>query len=414
MKIAVFTDIYAPWGNGGIASSIRAQKAELEKLGHEVTVFCPGFNATEKGVVNVPSHKHWRVSNTVMALRPGVVEEFIEAKFPDFGDFEIVHVHYEASCSIAGIRLAQKYNIPLVQTQHGREDVAIAVNMPHPIKFLTAATLNLAHQKCLPHTTKVKHDKYQAPTRTRAKMWDLVVNHAENADVLVTPADHMARKIEHYGATRPIVVVSNGIAEELVTKEFTPRKMKDGDVLKIVWNCRVSREKRIMPLLRALKIVRRPYILYVYGNGNELKRAKRYAEKNQLKVKFFGETDRKKIIKRMSEAHLGATVSYNFDVQAMTLLEAEATGLPTFFCDPDMMEIVPQGGYVLAGGPEAEAMAFALEKIAAEDIEKMSKVMLKNRAKVLQATQIKELLRVYELAKKEHKKRELKAAELAE
>ncbi len=404
MKIAVFTDIYAPWGSGGIASSIKAQKDELEKRGHEVVVFCPGFNAREKNVVNVPSHKVIKVSNSVIAQRPKVVEEFVLSKFPNFAEFDVVHVHYEASCSIAGVRLAKKFGLPLVQTQHGREDMAIAVNVPHPLKFVTAGVLKFAHGRCLPHTIKVKRDKFQAPTFTRAKMWNLIVNHAEQADVVITPSKHFARKIEHYGVTKPVVVVSNGIPEELVAEDFEVRKLSDGDVLKIVWNCRVSKEKRMMPLLMALKGLKRPYILYVYGDGNALKKAQKYAERHNLKVKFYGRVDRAKIVKRMREAHLSATVSYNFDVQAMTLLEAEATGLPVFFCDPCMREIMPAGSYVMADSPEAEAMMMALEDLPAGQIEKMSTVMLKHRKEVLQDAQIAQLLKVYRLAMTEHQK----------
>lgn len=404
MKVAVFTDIYAPWGHGGIASSIRAQKAELERLGHEVVVFCPGFDAREKGVVNVPSHKKIRISDSVVSKRPSVVEDFVLEKYPDFASFDVVHVHYEASCSIAGVRLAKKFNLPLVQTQHGREDVAISVNMPHPIKLLTATVLDTAHGACLPHEIKVKRDKFQAPTLTRAKMWSVVVNHAEQADIVITPARHFAHKIEHYGVTKPIMIVSNGIPEELVAMEFPARKLEDGGVLKIVWNCRVSKEKRIMPLLEALKGLKRPYVLHVYGNGNNLKRAKRYAERNKLKVKFYGETDRAKIVKRMSEVHLSATVSYNFDVQAMTLLEAEATGLPVFFCDPAMREVVPQSSYIMADGPEAEALRMALEEFDEAEIEKMSKKMLAKRDDVMQGKQVKQLLNVYKEAIKMHEK----------
>lgn len=405
MKVAIFTDIYAPWGNGGIASSIKAQKAELERLGHEVVLFCPGFNATEKGVMTVPSHPKLRISGAVVARRPSIVEEFVVEKYPDFASFDVVHVHYEAGCSIAGVRLAKRFNVPLVQTQHGREDVAISVNMPHPIKFLTANTLNFLHNKCLPHTIKVKKDKFQAPTLTRTRMWEVVVNHAENADVVVTPSGHFARKIEHYGVTKPIMVVSNGISEELVTGDFPVREFKDGDVLKIVWNCRVSKEKRIMPLLGALKNLKRPYVLYVYGNGNALSRAKKYAKKHKLKVKFYGDVKREKIVERMREAHLGATVSYNFDVQPMTLLEAEATGLPVFFCDPEMIEIVPAESFIIAGGPEPEAMKIALENFDADKIGKMSAVMLKNRESVMQSEQTKKLLKVYKKAKELHKKK---------
>ncbi len=400
MKVAIFTDIYAPWGDGGIATSVRAQKDELERRGHEVTVFCPGFNAHEKNVVTVPSHKWLKINGAVLAKRPGAIEKFVLAKMKNFGeDFDVVHVHYEASCSIAGVRLAQRYNLPLAQTMHGREDMAIAVNVPHPWKFMVAWALNFLHSRYLPHQEKVQRDKYQALTRARAKMWELMVNQAENADVVVTPSEHFARKLEHYGVTKPIVAVSNGIPKELVDMKYQLRMMADGDVLKMVWNSRVSKEKRIMPFLQALGMLKRPYIVWIYGNGNMMKKAKKYAKEKQLKVKFYGAVKRAKIVARMQEAHLGIMASYNFDTQGMTLLEAEATGLPVFFCDPEMTEVVPQGGYVLAGGPEAVAMAISLENLKPENIAEMSKVMMEHRKEVLQEVQIKKLLAVYKLAK---------------
>lgn len=399
MKIAIFTDIYAPWGTGGVASSIKAQKDALESLGHEVTVFCPGFDAREKNVVNVPSHKILRINNSVVSKRPTVVEEFVLGKFPNFAEFDVVHVHYEASCSLAGVRLARRFGLPLVQTMHGREDMAIAINVAHPWKTLVAQLMNILHNKYLPHDSKIKRDKFQAPTRARAKMWELVVNQAEYADVVITPSAHFAYKLEHYGVTRPIRVVSNGVSESLVAADFALRKLDDGDVLKMIWNSRASREKRILPFLQAVALLERPYILYVYGDGNELKRAKKYVRKHDLKVKFYGMQKREKIIERMREAHLGIMASYNFDTQGMTLLEAEATGLPVFFCDPNMREVVPNGSYVLAGGPEAAAMAIALQNLLAEQIAKMSQQMLKNRQKVLQSAQVETLLAVYDLAR---------------
>ena len=152
-----------------------------------------------------------------------------------------------------------------------------------------------------------------------------------------------------------------------------------------------------MPFLAALRGLKRPYLVHIYGDGNELKKAKKYAEKHGLKVKFYGRRKRAQILERMREAHLGVAASYNFDTQGMILLEAEATGLP------DMMEVAPEGSYVLAGGPEAEAMAIALENIPAEKIEKMSKKMLRERREVLQSTQVKNLERVYREAIKIHK-----------
>ena len=145
MKIAIFTDIYAPWADGGIASSVKAQKDDLERLGHEVTVFCPGFDAHEKSVVTVPSHKWLRVNGAVIAKRPGVVEDFVLKQKENFAEYDLVHVHYEASCSIAGVRLARRFGLPLVQTMHGREDMAIQINVAHPWKYIVARILFCRH-----------------------------------------------------------------------------------------------------------------------------------------------------------------------------------------------------------------------------------------------------------------------------
>lgn len=404
MRIAVFTDIYATNASGGIASSVQAQKTELEKLGHEVVVFCPGLKSTEKNVVLVPSHKNIRINGAIMAKSPKKIIDFVIQKCPDFGEFDLVHVHYEASCSIAGVILAKMYNLPLVQTMHGREDMAIAMNVPYSLKTIVATVLNFAHGRCLPHVTKVKRDKFQAPTVARAKMWNMMVNHAENADVVITPSDHFAKKLEHYGVSRPILAVSNGVAMDLVGDDCKERDYQDGDVLRMIWNSRLSQEKRIMPFLQAVKGLKRPYILHIYGDGNQKRKAQKYAKRHHLKTKFYGYKKREQILEKMQKAHLAIMASYNFDTQGMTLLESEATGLPVFFCDPEMMGIVPVGSFIIAGGPEPEAMMIALENFDASQIKKMSAVMLKNQKNVMQDAQMKKLLKAYNLAKTEHKK----------
>jgi len=105
----------------------------------------------------------------------------------------------------------------------------------------------------------------------------------------------------------------------------------------------------------------------------------------------------------MKNAHLSIMASYGVDTQGMTLLEAEAVGLPVFYCDPDMKEVVPKGGGVISEGPEPAKMAEALMKVIEQPkkIEKMSQVMLKHREEILQSTMIKALLKVYgDLVKK--------------
>lgn len=134
MRIAVFTDLYLEIA-GGIPSSISAQKKELEKLGHSVTVFCPGFSKPEeKNVIVLPTAKFIKINGAPTARWPKIIVKFIKENYPNFkSDFDLIHVHYEAGASIAAILLAKEFNLPLVQTMHGREDMAIAVNVPHPV-----------------------------------------------------------------------------------------------------------------------------------------------------------------------------------------------------------------------------------------------------------------------------------------
>ena len=259
MRIAVFTDIYAPWATGGIVSSIQAQKRELEKLGHTVVVFCPGFDSDDPTVVTVPTFKRLKINETAVARTPQEIETAILDQRPEFGrEFDLVHAHYEAACSIAGIRLARRFGLPVVQTMHGREDMAIAVNVAPALRFGVAEALDLLHAQCLEHGVEVERDQFQAPTLTRARMWRLMVNHAESADIVVTPTRHFAEKLRHYGVTRPLRVVSNGVDEDLVTQEFQVRRLEEGAPLLMLWNSRVSHEKRIMPFLKAVAQLQRP------------------------------------------------------------------------------------------------------------------------------------------------------------
>ena len=420
MNIAIFTDVFLEVP-GGIPSSIIAQKKSLEELGHKVTIFAPGFTDKKgntiglldkeilKDTIVVPTHKHLRLNGAPLSKSPETVEKWLIENYPMFSSFDLVHVHYEASCSLAGMKMARRFKIPLVQTMHGREDMAIAVNVPHPFKTLVGSALNFLHSRYIPHHVIVSRDTDLAPTVARAKMWTMMVNHANFADAVLTPSEHFAKKLKRYGVTKPITVVSNGVADEMIaeidkkvkkTKKTLERDMQAGEPLKMFWNSRLSREKRIMPFLLALSKMRSPYFFSACGDGNELKKAKRFIKKYNMsdKVKLYGRVPHEEVLDKMLTQHLSITVSYGFDTQGLTLLEAEAVGLPVFFCDPDMKEVVPMSGALMSDGPSPEQMANALDDLSAnpERIRLMSKEMLKHRVEILQSTQIKKLVAVYQ------------------
>lgn len=410
MKIAFFSDCYLDM-TGGIVSSINAVKAELERLGHTVYVFSTGFPRSKearfmlakKHIYEVPSCWLFFRGLAPISRRPAIIEKWLVENFPELKDFDIFHTHYESGCSIAGMRLGRRLGIPVVQTMHGREDMGETNIIPYGLRTFVATNINWFHSWYLPHKKIVKKDRYLADNFAKAKMWTMMVNHANNADIVLSPSLQFKRKLEHYGVEKKIEVVPNAVKDELVGGKGAVRKLEKGEKLKIIWHSRVSEEKRMMPFLRALKTVNGNYEMRVYGGGGDFFRARRFAKKNQMNVAFYNTSPFEVVAEAMDWANLDVLVSYNFDTFGMTLIEAEAKGLPVFICDPDFKEVVPKGSYKLAAGPEPEKMAKALQDLIdnPEQIEKMSRVMIENREEVKQSLRIKKLIKIYEGAIKE-------------
>lgn len=404
MKIAIFTDCFLDL-TGGIRSSIKAQKTALEKNGHEVLIFSTGFPKTKQELKKlarekiflVPSCKLFFRGLTPVSRRPRIIEKWLLKNFPDLKEFDVFYIHYEAGCSIAGLRLGKKLNIPTVQVMHGREDMGETNIIPFGLRSFVAAALNLFHSWYLPHQITVRRDDFLANSYAKAKMWTLMVNHANFADLVLTPSEHFRQKLIHYGVKKEIKVFPNGFPDENFPKHPPMQDFKAGEELRIIWHSRVSAEKRMMPFLRALLKVNGKYRFDVYGGGGDFFRARRFARRHHLNVYFHGNVSFEKLAAAISNAHLDVLVSYNFDTFGMTLIEAEAYGVPVFFCDPDMKEVVPLGSFVMSKNETPAAMATALNDLInyPEKIAEMSKIMLLHRDEILISHRIKILESIF-------------------
>ena len=388
MKIAIFSDCYLDL-TGGIVTSINTQKKALEDRGHTVYVFSSSYPKTPQEqktlakahIFPVPSCKIIGRGLTPVARRPRVIEKWLLKAHPELANFDVFYVHYEAGCSIAGLRLARALKIPSVQVMHGREEVGEELLVPKGLRTITATLLNLFHSWYLPHKIKIHRDTYLAKTIARAKMWTLMVNHANAADLVLTPSNHFKQKLAHYGVTRPIKVLKNAIPDEIFVKNLTPRTLAPGEPLRLVWHSRISGEKRPLAFLEALTRLELPYHVDMYGAGPDLNRAKHYAESHHLSVTFHGTKPFAKIYQTVQKSHLDVLVSSGYDTFGMTLIEAESAGTPVLYVDPDLSEIVPPGGGLLTKDPSPAAIATAINtlKTRPDCITKMSEKMLAHR-----------------------------------
>lgn len=426
MRIAFFTDVFLEIP-GGIPSSIKAQKTALESLGYHVTIFCPGWKKQQPGIsmdkksrfsldknsnediIIVPSFKLLRPNGAPLAKSPTKIIKYINKLYPNFSSsFDLIHVHYEASCSIAGVKLAKKYHLKLVQTMHGREDIAIYTNVPTPLNYLVAPLLNFLHRKSLKSIQKrkitlPKKDDYLIKTSVHRNMWELMIRQASLADIVISPSQHFAKNLEHYHAAKTVHVVSNGIDDELLAKySFKIRERQQNDPLKIIWSSRVSKEKRILSFLESIKQSKyhKNIQLTVIGDGNQLQEAKAFAKTNLIdtRITFLGLVPHEELFQYEKDQHLSIINSYGFDTQGMTILEAIACGLPVIYADPAMDENIPDHCGLRTKNDTPNAMAELLDYIFEnpELIKAMSEAALKASPSVMQSAQIKKLLNLYQ------------------
>ena len=425
LRIAIFTDVFLGIP-GGIPSSIRAQKTALESLGHQVTIFCPGtqqdfenplskFGANhDPNIILVPTAK-FLINGAPFSKWTKEVVRFIEKKYPNLTEsFDLFHIHYEATTSMAGLILAKKYHIKTVQTMHGREDMAIAINVPHPFKTIAATGINLIHRTTLKSISKKspKPDyqnpeiKNLAPTIARREMWQMMVRQANLADQVITPSAHFAKKLQLFGVTRPISVISNGINDQEIAN-FTPQicTYQNHEPLRVLWFSRLSKEKRILPFLESLRIAQElepnfRFVFTIIGDGNQISKVRKFCKKHfdEASIKILGTIPHQEIFQKYTkDQHLSIINSYQFDTQGLTILEAAACNLPVIYADPDMSEIVPNHGGLCAKSPAPRAMAELLLKIhhQPELIQKLSQNLAASKKTYLQSHQIEKLLKLY-------------------
>lgn len=406
MKIAIFSDCYLDL-TGGIVTNINADKAELEKRGHTVYIFSSAYPRSKKKLEQLAKKHIYPVKScrifgrglTPIARRPKVIEKSLKKTHPELKNFDIFYVHYEAGCSIAGLRLAKEFKIPSVQVMHGREDVGEEKLIPKGLRTFVAASLNLFHSWYIPHTVKIHRDNYLANTIAKAKMWTLMVNHANFADLVLTPSEHFREKLLLYGVKKPVISLHHGISDELLKAEVAPKILKPGQPLEIIWHSRLSGEKRILPFLKALTKVKYPYHLSLYGDGVEAEQAKLYAKAHRLNTTFYGVASQDTIQKALKKSHLDVLVSYNYDTFGMILLEAAASGVPVLIADPALEEILPPNGFVLTKNETPGEIANTINELCEhpENIEKMSKIQISARKTKGMTMKLQKLEKIFKM-----------------
>ena len=359
MHIALVTDYYAPT-LGGVQTAVRALAESLRAAGHEATVFCPlAGPSPDDGVVALPVSGSFRPDGYPFAWSPRRVTAALRDGFARRG-VDVVHTHSEMFAALGGIRAAGDLGLPVVHTMHGRVDVYTASTLPLP--GVTTALLARLHARQVSHAgLRVEGGTPYTATATARRMWRLMLAQSRASDHVVVPSSHFARKLADQGVRTPMTVVSNGLEEAVAATAGTapPRRLADGETLRVVWVGRLSPEKRPEVLLAAAREFGPRVSVDVYGDGG----ARRSLERAGAPVTFHGAVTHASVLEAMRSSHVLVSSSYDFDNQPMVALEATATGLPVVYCDPDLAEVVPDGGGFLTPTPDAAGLVATIARL---------------------------------------------------
>lgn len=319
MKILIAADLHWPTING-VATFSRNLAQGLADRGHEVVVIAPSQrrsglrgeeidkNYTIKRVASVPFpfYQNFRISLAPQMEVKKIIQEF---------EPDLIHLQMCLTIGNAARKIALKYNIPLVATNH-----AIPDNLLDNLKLLA------------PMSKPISYAITEYGVRFHAK-----------ADYVTLPTQSAIDLFDNERLSIPIEPVSNGID----LSKFRPTKAAASTYAQfslptdqpiITYVGRADAEKHLHVLIKAFQDIRTraqnaPHLLVV-GFGTDLEHLKNLAYEYNIRdhVTFTGRVTDEEIVELHKVGTIFAMPS-PAELQSIATLEAMASGKPVVAVD---------------------------------------------------------------------------------
>lgn len=357
MKILIASDLYWPVING-VSTFTRNLARGMADRGHEVLVIAPSqtgkkyretdgnYTIARTATVVFPFYQNYRISLSPYLEVKKIIKEFN----PD-----IIHIQTFLMISQAVMRYAQKYDIPLVSTNH-----AMPENLMDNLKMLAPVSRPIKYvlNKYIVRFN-LKTDYFTMPTQSAIDMFDL----------------------SHNKWHVPIEAVSNGIDLSRFSvgdePKATIKKFKiptDNPVITFVG--RVDAEKHISVLVRAFAIVLKKHKahLLIVGHGTDMVNLKELSYELGVfdDITFTGKVTDEEIVDLQKVGTVFCMPS-PAELQSIVMLEAMASGKPVvavdagplkelcqnnrngFLCKPDNVEQIAEALTKIITNPDLQA-----------------------------------------------------------
>jgi glycosyltransferase involved in cell wall biosynthesis len=305
-RVLMLSDVYFPRVNG-VSTSIQTFRSALETAGCQTLLIAPEYPAArmdEPGITRVPS---WQVpfdpEDRLMGRRA-----LDRACRSLEGQFDLVHIQTPFRAHQAGVRLARRLQLPVVESYHTYFEHYFHHYMRYlPRAWLAFAARSLSRRQC------------------------------NAVDAVIAPSRSMADALAAYGIRGDIRVIPTGLDFERFRggdgARFRERFGIEPGRPVVLTVSRVAFEKNIEFLIDVLERVRRavPGVLMVIaGEGPALDSLRRAVDSRGLaaNARFVGYLDRGSDLLDCYKSADVFVFASRTETQGLVVIEAMALGTP--------------------------------------------------------------------------------------
>ncbi|MEX0708300.1 MAG: glycosyltransferase, partial [Woeseia sp.] len=347
MRIGMFTNTYLPHV-GGVARSVSALAADLRSLGHDVTVIAPTYEEANEvfkindHVIRVPAIQNFNGSDFSASVPAPVALNNILDEL----NFELVHSHHPFLLGDTAVRVARRYDVPLLFTHHTRYEM---------------------------YTHYVSSES----TRMQEFAANLATEYANLGDGVIAPSESIAELVRSRGVTVPVEVVPTGVDVAKFSthdRDAIPRELGWPDGCPVIGHVgRLAEEKNLGFVAEcAVHVLRRlpdsHFIVAGKGPGQEEMEETFERAGVSDRIFFLGNCDGQRLIDVFAAMDCFLFASET-ETQGMVLTEAMAAGTPVVALDaPGAREVVnDSNGRLLDARTDSEAFADAVIAVLERD-----------------------------------------------
>lgn len=350
MRIAMFTNTYLPH-IGGVARSVNSLREDLRASGHKVIIVAPTFPGVDKvfelidDVVRVPAVQKFNGSDFSVRLPvPGALNNL----FDDL-KIDLVHSHHPFLLGDTAVRVARRYDLPLLFTHHTRyEEYTHYISSDSPRMQEFAARL--------------------------------ATEYGNLCSGVIAPSESIAELIRSRGVRVPVEVVATGVDTAEFAKHDNQSIRRElslpGDTLIIGHVGRLAAEKNLGLLARcAARVLEKlpDSVFIVAGEGPAQAQMVRELERAKVAERafFLGNCQGQRLVDVFAAMDCFVFASKS-ETQGMVLTEAMAAGTPVVALDaPGAHEVVDDSnGKLLDSSADSETFARAvIDVLRREDLD---------------------------------------------